>query len=334
MMKQIKILVLVGLIFGFFQAHLFSTIPCRIEGVVIDKDTGLPLVGAKVVLFYCPVGAQNFSFSYPDNKSISINVDDPDYMALRTDSKGFFRYEDRKEGEYFLCVFKPGYASYGQIREARLIEMAEGYDMDVMPKGSIAASFVKERFFLKERKNKHFCIEMEKGSVLEVKILRKISAGIEEVQITRMRGLIRIRKEGESEGFYIYSNREDGLPACVPFLVHVDIGGYPAQTYRVILEKWQTTTVTHTMDFTVGQVIYGVVSSKKTGRPLKNVDVNIHMINVRKYSPNTSTNEKGEYWIGGIEAGTYLVSTYTDNGLVGGKVEVKLNEKVEFNYSF
>ena len=87
---RIKVIILFFLVIGFCQFRVFPEISSRIEGEIVDKDTGLPIKGAWVNLFDC-------------NNPIFKNFCDS-YMEQETDSKGVFKFDKIGAGQYFLVV--------------------------------------------------------------------------------------------------------------------------------------------------------------------------------------------------------------------------------------
>ncbi len=126
------------------QLCLFSEISCRVEGEILDKDTGLPIEGAKVKLY--EVDKYDIFYIFLD-------------WETTTDKKGRFRFE---LGSFFAQGF----------RKFRIQCHKEGY-VEFLPK--IYRSIVKKEykealykaFSLKEGEIKHLKIKMEKGGALK-----------------------------------------------------------------------------------------------------------------------------------------------------------------------
>ena len=85
-MKGIKWFVLFILVMGLFEVTLFSLITSRIEGVVMDFDTGAVIIGAELRL-------------YPFSNPTASNP------KTRTYNDGRFRFDDLQQGEYYISVY-------------------------------------------------------------------------------------------------------------------------------------------------------------------------------------------------------------------------------------
>jgi hypothetical protein len=151
-MKQIKVLVLVGLILVLFQANLFSVISSRVKGLVTDKDTGMPIEGAIVRAIAFPKNLEDF------------------YLEGKTDQNGHFEFGiDNIEKEYFLECKKEEYIPF--LPNYYYEQGLECYALDVLRKFFNV-------FKLEKGESKHLNIELERGGTLKIRILAKDNSGI------------------------------------------------------------------------------------------------------------------------------------------------------------
>ncbi|MCP4156657.1 MAG: carboxypeptidase regulatory-like domain-containing protein [bacterium] len=132
------------ILFTFGQLYLFPDISCRVEGEILDKDTGLPIEGAKVKLY-----------EVDKNNIFRIYLE----WQTATDNKGRFRFQ---LGSFFA-------------RDSRMFRIQCHKDGYVRFLPEIYRSIVKKEyretlyraFSLKEGEIKHLKIKMEKGGALK-----------------------------------------------------------------------------------------------------------------------------------------------------------------------
>jgi hypothetical protein len=139
---------------GLFEAKLFSLITSRIEGVVVDYDTGAVIIGAEVQLFHV---------SYK-------TVSNP---KTKTFNDGRFIFDDLQQGEYYISVYKEGYELYGPFTRE---ELEEDKSIQFPPPLSIIKLItnpIKGRIYLKEGEVKHFKISLRKEAIVEVLFSKK-----------------------------------------------------------------------------------------------------------------------------------------------------------------
>jgi hypothetical protein len=113
-------------------------ITSRIEGVVVDYDTGAVIIGAEVRLFHVnSIGGRN--------------------PKITTYNDGRFRFDDLRQGEYCISVYKEGYELYGPLTRQ---ELEEEDERNVTPYPlsyfKLRKTSVKDRIYLKEGEIKHF----------------------------------------------------------------------------------------------------------------------------------------------------------------------------------
>ena len=147
-MNRVKPIILVVLFLGICQFNLFSLITSRVEGTVVDKDTGAPIEGVKVVL-----------------RLRSGKLGDLVGETM-TNKKGYFKFDDiRGNYEYYLLCFKKGYIPF----------LPEYY-----------RQWIKDEYFeeiyrvfkLDEGQIKHIKIKMEKGGILKARFYKKEASGV------------------------------------------------------------------------------------------------------------------------------------------------------------
>ncbi len=137
----------VVMFFVVMSLNLSAFVSSRIEGVVVDKETGKPIEGAKVMVCGNVLG---FELQCKETK---------------TDERGFYAIEKLiREGKYYVRVFKDGYVS--NIEEYQLDsylfhKMIEKYEFEIK-KGDI----------------KRINIGLERGGDIELKVNKKDKNGL------------------------------------------------------------------------------------------------------------------------------------------------------------
>ena len=322
LIKCTSFLILISLI---VPLNLFSWISSRVEGTIVDEETGQPIAGAYVGLFHCSVKGihLNYTLESPDNKSSC--------EYIQTNDKGYFKFDDLHESDYFLAVFKEGYAAFGPFfyKKPDLFEETSGY----------AKSSQIERFYLKEGQIKHFKIQMEKEAILKVNVLRKTFEGIEpidefDITVQHSDFLEKLESNIKSdlnespivkindkafEGRYIQTDEGFQTIYFKKGTVNIEIypNGYPPKTFENIqLKKGEVKLVEWVVDFTKPPVIYGIIKNKDTGEPFHVVYLTIQKQDEpNKYFYLKSYSDKnGKYWIGGFDPGKYIFHMYSFGG--------------------
>ncbi len=325
-MKGIKLFILVVFVLSLFQFNLYSLITSRVEGTVVDKDTGQPIKGACVYLFECDFYNNTVDYSAFD--------------IVETDTKGYFKIDDVKKGIYFLSIFKEGYSTFGPIyayNKETLQIIGEG--------GNSTDTFKIERISVKEGEIKHFKIKLEKEAKLIIKVLGKIPRGMERYnELVRFKikhpGFIDVIKEHYIDGgeFETYLFKKGVVD------IEIKPEGYKTKTYKdVLLESGETKTIEYVADFTTGQVLHGVIKYADTKEPLYMADVTFVKIDEPGKDfevMNLWTDKNGEFWIGGFEPGTFELSVYGSGVNTRKKfnfdiyIKIKPNEKKEIYKEF
>lgn len=326
-MKILKMLFLVVFIVGVVQVNLSALVYSRIEGTIVDEETKVPLEDAYVLLYQCQEDS-------PCRK----------YRYEFTNQQGYFKFDQLITSNYFLLIVKEGYVPIGPFgyvvdslpQRFRALVRGGEYSHPQAPDLNTLDSELAETFHLKEGEIKHFKYKLEKEAVLVFNISRKTPGGIEPIdagiEIAHPYYNTEVREDVD-DGTYRSAFLVEGM---VDITIYTD--GYTETTLKnILLEKGKTRTVNHIVDYTVGQVIHGVVRSKSSGNLLNQVYVEIY--NIHGYS--TKTDDSGEFWIGGIDPGTYnlvLNRMVYDSGIGKSKivrksiqVTILLNEKKDLN---
>ena len=348
LLKFISYLFLFSLI---IPSNLFPWISSSVEGKIVDEETSQPIPGAYVGLFYCKITGYFLRYTSRFNTKSGSRY-------IETNDKGYFRFDDLREREYFLAVFKDGYAAVGPFyyKKPGPFEDSTGFTrtLDI------------ERFHLKEGQIKHFKIQMEKESILKVNVLRKTFAGIEPIDkfhltikhsdfvdkveewISPLSNKNPVLKKYNPETNRLYAKKyiptEEGFQS-INFKkgtvnIEISANGYPPKTFENIqLEKGEVKLVEWVVDFTKPPVVYGIIKNKDTGEPLHGVDFLIQ----KQDDPNIysfieyHTND-GKYWLGGMEPGKYVFNIYLIGGEKEFDVEMILNitskSTIEINKEF
>lgn len=312
-MKYIKFVVFLICILLLIPATLHARVGSRVQGKIVDKETGEPISGATVRLFYCNIRGNRFNYR-PTLTNMPSNA-----KHIETSANGEFRFEDQNAGYYFITVIKDGYAAVGPFFYKKPGVLED-------PVGSAEKTSQVEFFFLNEGKVKHFLVRMEKEAVLKVNVLRKTSSGVEPVDIfqvqlehsgfiEKLTGFIRpCAKPGPVNPFtpkYIVTGEGFQTVYFKKGTVNLTIipDGYLYRTFRDIqLEFGEEKLIEWVLDYTKGPVVFGVVKRKDTGKPVYRANLTIYNQDDtdKDIYIISRTNRDGKYWLGGMEPGVYL----------------------------
>jgi hypothetical protein len=314
----------------------FTEVTSRIQGTVKDFNTGEPIGGATLILLYSSNYSNDFVKRY----------------KWFTDDKGSFRFSLLKKGFYYLCIYKNGYADFGPFFEYEFKEAANSsYDTSTFTVER--SSNENEKIVLKEGEIKHVEIKLKKEAIIEIKFNRKTMNGIEPLSREMFPGFTHpdgLTNFDADISFVDYKNKTiwseaakkdvgimvfKRLPPGYKVIVHVYADGYPDEFYNVTLEEGKTHIIDHLLDFTTGQVVYGLITDKNTGKPLEGVRVSIYNTDVEDQSVDYTTDFDGKYWLGGFIPGKYVMNIFPRNG--GEKMiqfEIKENQNLELNRQF
>lgn len=311
---------------AILQGNLFSLITSRIEGVVIDVETGEPIQGAEVVLAVARV--------FPD-----IFVFEDVQFFTSTGKEGKFKFDKiETEGEDFmLAVFKDGYASNGPI-----IQRGKCYSHDefgsggtlfnelknAIKDGLLSYSAVNNKTFrLNQGEIKHFQIGLEKEAILKINCYRKTPKGKE---LLHNIGQVSIYHNK----YYSYLLALQS-PFQTKYLrdgfvgLKCDIPGYAPLTFSNIkIESGKVTLIEPILDYTTGQVLHGFVKYKSTGKPITRLRI-VLIDNVNDVAVDIYSDENGEFWLGGFGPGIHLLKTDLHR-LPNGIEEINFRNRFEF----
>jgi hypothetical protein len=331
-----KLLCLLVLAVVLMPLKGFPLVTSRIQGVVKDFNTGEPIGGATLVLFYSSDFSNHFVKHY----------------KWFTDDKGSFRFSLLKKGFYYLCVYKKGYADFGPIFEYE-IRWKENLMIPSKRYTISTQSHEKHKIVLNEGEIKHVEIKLKKEAIIEIRFNRKTKDGIEPLTFEIFPGVThpealpnfsaKIYFE-EDEDMYISSSAAKknvgimvfkSLPPGYKVIVNVYADGYPDKFYNITLEEGKTHIIDHLLDFTTGQVVYGIITDKNTGKPLAGVIISIYNIDVEDQTVDYDTDFNGKYWLGGFIPGKYIMNIYPGNrDKVTIRLDIKENQKIEINKQF
>ncbi len=323
---KIKTILLIFLLLCLFRMNLVSLITSRIEGTVLDVENELSILEAKIALFKC---------TFTD---IGLSCDM--INQTETDSNGKFKFDDILKGDYFLSVFKEGYAALGPLYEYYKIFVSLSYSD---PNGSWITKNSDDinLFNIKEGQIKHFIIKMEKEAILKVYIKQLLPNGIEISPIALNRIIVKHNDFLDKETVFI-----SNFPSCYQSLyfrkglVSVEIRplGYPSKMFdNILLQNGKTTTIDYILDFTKGQVLHGFIKKKSSIEPLELVKIFLSNPITDRIAAKTLTDKDGEFLIGGIEPGKYnLWISYSRTKEIDHEeiIEIKQNEKKEIIREF
>lgn len=298
-----KTVLLIFLLLCLFRVNLVSLITSRIEGTVLDGDTGLPIVEAKIVLFEYGMLVEDLCDQISSNKS---------------NMEGYFKFDNIIKGEYSLLIFKEGYAPTAPIHVLKKYISA-----DLSPyfkAGELTP------FYLKEGEVKHFKINLKKEAVLNVTVYRKTPTenGILNEDAT----IIILDKESNSETFDIFKGTYRSRYLKEGFYkVSIYISGFPEKIYdNIELKREASTDIDCVFDFSIGQVVHGFVRDKESKIRLPHTEVIVTKVD-ENFSVGGITNKFGEFRIGGLKPGAYFLKIeLTIFKIVDYKTYFKINE--------
>ncbi len=341
LMRSIKFASFLIFISLVISLNLFPWISSRVEGTIVDEETGQPIAGASVGLFQCSIHGSFIRYTSRFN-------DKAGGRYIETNDKGYFRIDDLYEGEYFLAVFKEGYAAVGPFYYKKPGPFEDS-------SGRAETSKI-ERFYLKEGQIKHFKIQMGKEAILKVNVLRKTFESIEPIDefhvtiihsnfvdkleefinldLNKNLALKKHRPVTDMMRAKKFIPTDEGLQTINFKKGTVDIeispNGYPPKTFENIrLEKGEVKLVEWVVDFTKAPVVYGVIKNKDTGEPFHVVYLTIQkQDDPNKYFYLKSYSDKnGKYWIGGFDSGKYIFHIYS----FGGDKDFDFKTVLDFN---
>lgn len=315
-LKIFLILILCAML--LMSGTLFSRVSSRVQGKIVDEESGEPISGALVRLFHCH-SSDNFLSYLP-----SSPADDIHENGIITGADGQFKFDHQISGEYFITVIKEGYAAFGPFP----YKMPRAFE----DRNSTKKINQVKRFYLKEGQIKHFVIKMEKEAILKVNVLRKTFEGTTPVEyfqielqhpdyVENVKGSIWPGSENHpkakeaidligrqyivtNEGFQTYCFKQGTVN------LNIFTEGYPErQVDGIKLDKGQEKLIEWTLDFTKPPVVYGIFKNKNNGIPLDRALVGIqdHDDSDVTFYIDTHTDINGQFWLGGMSPGKYLL---------------------------
>lgn len=319
---KVKVFILCLLVIGLCQFRLFPEISSRIEGEIVDKDTGLPIKGAWVNLFAC-------------NDPIFIDLCYSE-SAQETDNKGKFKFEELRAGQYFLVVAHRSYTVYGPAYELK--EYLRGGTRseleEEIPRGlphTLFENKPERNFILAEGEIKHFVIKLERAAELEITSKIKLPSGID---VYKEEAIVIIYDQSGEESLYgISVNNGFFKSRCLPAFGNVvfqyKTDGYALnQKAGINLRKGQLEKVEIIFDYTIGQTIHGFIKSKEHKFGLPGIHISFYKIG--GVVLETSTGRDGEFWLGGMNPGEYKLVIFAPTGLITEVLTINQNDKIEF----
>jgi hypothetical protein len=305
---------------------LFSTIYCRVEGFVKDKDTGKGIPNVKVILFQ--------SITEMDN--------------VKTDANGYFAFKKVDPGEYYYFVCKEdNYVSNLQeYMQKKLFNYFDNPGLREM------AGF----FTLKEGDIKFFILNLEKGGKIKGKIYQKYANEIipmtdcivylekeyEETDLVLTSPYLTTPKSIIIDKARIMDNGDFYFSGIKPLnkysLTIMTFVGFAYQYIKSIeIKKNETIFLDFTFDWGDKTGIKGTVT--KSGLPLKSAYIYLMSLPDEEVSADPKTDEEGKYSILMLSPGVYKLScTYFDSNKTKHKREIKIklniNEIKIINFEF
>jgi len=309
---------------GLFEVTLFPLITSRIEGVVSDFDTGAVIIGAEVRL-------------YPFSNPTASNP------KTKTYNDGRFRFDDLRQGEYYISVYKEGYELYGPFTGQDLKEHDKNHMSTYYPGFvKLITNSIKGRIYLKEGEVKHFEIFLRKEAIVEVLFFKKTEQGETPLKSILGSGTLRLKASFCSASIVLPESKNDGFKSDVviwPSIsepgkvtinnlsgeqnvnVHVFAYNYPQSIYQVYLNSGETTTIHHVIDFTSGMVVHGFIRPKNIEEPLYLIYGII--LKGSNYRVRGIIENNEEFWIKGMEEGKCELYLEFFKKIAGGRRRIK-----------
>ena len=246
-MNRVKPIVLVVLFLGVCQFNLFSLITSRVEGTVVDKDTGAPIEGVTITLHTRTPGGSYVRLGQRDTL---------------TDKKGYFKFKINPKLTvfYFIECSKRGYVSFPPIY---YLEYGKNeYYADLL-----------QMFRVQEGEVKHLRVELEKGGTLKGTFYKKDLSGIS--PFSHASGLL-IRESVpdmerlRDEGYFIVAHVEadengkfviEGIEPFDQYSITIFPFVYISQEIEnIVVRKNQVEEIEYTFDMTDQTGIEGIVT--------------------------------------------------------------------------
>jgi len=230
-----KLILLFYVLFTIALSHsiLFSSINSRVQGQVIDKDTGKPIVGASITLYDSDIDLKKF---------LEWNT--------TTDKKGHFRIdlETGPFSQYYVHCSKDGYIPF--LPEYYRKNIKEEYTEEVF-----------RLFTLSEGQIKHLKIELSRGGALSASFYVREDSNT--IPLKNAGVFIRRVKNSDEDIFedtvffditykrvdQYGKTKFDGLEPSTDYYIELIPNGYWTQTIENIsVENNSTNTIEYTID--------------------------------------------------------------------------------------
>jgi hypothetical protein len=251
-MNKIKPFVFVVLFLGIFQFNLFSLLTSRVEGTVVDKDTGAPIEGVTITLHTRTPGGSYVRLGQRDTL---------------TDKRGYFKFKINPKLTvfYFIECSKRGYVSFPPIYYLEYGK--DEYYADLL-----------QMFQVQEGEIKHLRVELEKGGTLKGTFYKKDLSGIS--PFSHASGLLiresvpdmeRLRDERSFIIFHIEADENgkfmiEGIEPFDQYSIRIFPRVYVSQEIEnIVVRKNQVEEIEYTFDMTDQTGIEGSV--KVNGQP-------------------------------------------------------------------
>ena len=316
-MKKIKVLVLAVMVLGIFQSILYAGISSRVQGNVVDDQTGLPIEG---VLVRLNIGG-----------NLLPHIDLLNWET-KTDKKGYFKFDLEPDEISGLVVIYLECEKNGYIR--------------FLPK--YYRQYIKMDFFdeiyrvfrLKEGQVKHFNIRLKKGGIIEGTLFKKTSAGTS--PLGKSTGALMVLKEKfhsffKDDNLYFtlhYKTDENGkfrIEGIEPFdkyTLSINSFGYrDFEIENISVQNGQITPLEYTCDMTDQTGIEGIVrvSGKTLWGGTVGIDSDFNNSEGRRFSYLFYFSKNGHYKHLGLIPGIYVISiSVTTEDLNNFKKEIKI----------
>jgi hypothetical protein len=325
--RVLKVFGLFILFISSMNSNIFPLVTSRIEGRVVEEDTGVPIEDALIYLIH-----NQKSYYSPTGFKFDVNKE----WEKRTDKNGSYRFDNLLKGEYFICIYKEGYANIGPIRIQELTDfnpLRQKY-----PDASDLKPDTEGRIILEEGEVKHLKIEMPKEAIVEIKFTRKTSTGVEPLTDppadfgaklylsgTDKEGLAPTIKE---TGRILFKNLFGGKKAKLEFW---ESGSLSKKSQDIQLEKGKTVLIENVTDFTSGTVLHGFIKDKNFTDSYNSVFI----IDQHSLSFWAFTDKNGEYWIKGFSPGEIKVFIRTQSDIKEEfSITTKANQVNEFSKEY
>jgi hypothetical protein len=334
-MRKLKSAIFAIICLILVENFLFSTIYCRVEGFVKDKDTGKGIPNVKVILVHSMI----------------------EMYKVKTDANGYFAFKKVDPGaDYFIACEEDNYVTNppGYMQENL-------YSLLNNPKFREIAGF----FTLKEGDSKSFIINLEKGGKIKGKIFQKDANGIkhmincmvylekeyEETDLVIPSPYLPIPKSITIDNFFIMDNAEfysmkngefcfNGLRPSDKYSLNIQSKkGFAYQFIKVAeVFKDDTVFIDFTFDFEDQTGVKGKVT--KDGSTINfRVYIDLYELPDENSAADTKADAEGNYSIRMVKPGLYrLDCTYFDSDNITHEkkivVRIEENEIKIVNFKF